>query len=148
MNFFHQGRVVMSIKSDKTHPSINTHPFAHILGTCALIFSGCSLFTVYPNGIPPLGDNHQSTGGRSERTQGQAKMFCLSPIVRNTSCPPSNNQCWLSDSQAIPYDTLLSTSLICNVKGLVSEAGLCVLYNSSAIKIISMHEKERGWKKI
>ena len=42
------------VKSDKTHTIINIHPLAHILDTWALIFSICALFTVYPNGIPPL----------------------------------------------------------------------------------------------
>ena len=34
-----------------THTIINIHPLAHILDICTLIFSGCVLFTVYPNGI-------------------------------------------------------------------------------------------------
>ena len=74
----HQGRVV---KSDNTHTHththtiINIHPFAHILDNCALIFNSCALFTAYPNQkITSPGDNHQSMGGQSKRTQGQAKM--------------------------------------------------------------------------
>ena len=52
-----------------------------MLDICTLIFSSCTLFAVYPNRILAVtafhhssGDNHQSTRGRSERTQGQAKM--------------------------------------------------------------------------
>ena len=37
------------VKSDKTHTqSSNIHHLAHILDICALIFSSCALFTVYP----------------------------------------------------------------------------------------------------
>ena len=40
------------VKSDKhTLTIINIHPLAHILDICALIFSSCALFTVYPNRI-------------------------------------------------------------------------------------------------
>ena len=42
----HQGGVVMS--SQITHTIINIHPLVHILNICALIFSSCALFTVYP----------------------------------------------------------------------------------------------------
>ena len=38
------------VKSDNTQSS-NIHPLAHILDICALIFSSCALFTVYPNRI-------------------------------------------------------------------------------------------------
>ena len=67
------------MSSQITHTqSSNMHPLAHILDTCALIFSSCALFTVYPNRIPRApGDNHLVTGGRSERTQGQVKMAGL-----------------------------------------------------------------------
>ena len=74
----HHGGVVMS--SQITHRHIIIHPLAHILDICALIFSSCALFTVFSNRImytasnPSTGDNHQSTEGRSERTQGQGKM--------------------------------------------------------------------------
>ena len=37
------------VKSDNTHTLSNIHPLAHILDICALIFSSCALFTVYPN---------------------------------------------------------------------------------------------------
>ena len=74
----YQGRVVMSSQIAHTQ-SFNKHPLAHILDTSALIFSSCALLQFTPtascDGIPPsTGDNHQSTGGRSERTQGWAKM--------------------------------------------------------------------------
>ena len=40
------------VKSDNTHTIIIIiHPLAHTLGTCALIFNSCALFTVYPNRI-------------------------------------------------------------------------------------------------
>ena len=39
------------VKSDYTHTIINTHPLAHIIGTCTLIFSSCGHFSVYPNCI-------------------------------------------------------------------------------------------------
>ena len=39
------------VKSDNTHTIIQIHPLTHILDTCALIFSSCALFTVYPNSI-------------------------------------------------------------------------------------------------
>ena len=41
-------------------------PLAHILNTCAWLFSRCGL---YPNRII-----HQNDRGRDERTQGQARM--------------------------------------------------------------------------
>ena len=68
------------MSSQVTHKqSSNKHPLAYILGTCALIFSSWGIFTVLsqpPHGTashPSPGDNHQSTGGRSEGTQGQVK---------------------------------------------------------------------------
>ena len=74
----HQGRVVMSSQITHTQ-SPNIHPLAHIHDTQALIFSSCTPF--YSLSLPhhitaslPSPDiNHQSTGGRSERTQCQAK---------------------------------------------------------------------------
>ena len=45
----HKGGVVMP--SRITHTIINIHPLAHILDICAMIFSSCSLFAVYPNRI-------------------------------------------------------------------------------------------------
>ena len=40
------------VKSDNTHTqSSNKNPLAQILDTCALIFSSCARFTVYPNRI-------------------------------------------------------------------------------------------------
>ena len=57
-----QGGVVMS--SEITHAqSSNIHSLAHILDTCALIFSSCALFKVYPTPLQVI----------TERTQGQAK---------------------------------------------------------------------------
>ena len=41
----------MSSQITHTHTIINIHHLAHILDICALIFSSCSLFTVYPNRI-------------------------------------------------------------------------------------------------
>ena len=74
-------RRVSHVKSDNTHTMIHIHPLAHILDICALIFNSCTQFTMYPIRINHAtashqspGDNHQSTGGRSERTQGQAKI--------------------------------------------------------------------------
>ena len=46
----HQGGVVMSSQITDTQSSI-IHPLAHILDICALVFSSCALFTVYPNRI-------------------------------------------------------------------------------------------------
>ena len=97
-----------------SHTIINMHPLAHKFDICALIFSICALFSVYPNhiscsGIPPLTTwyNHQSTGGRSERTQDQAKMVAwnsfsyicipglstLSDISRIDAQPPPSFLC-------------------------------------------------------
>ena len=45
----HQGGLVIS--SQITNTIINIHPLAHILDICALIFSSCAFFTVYPNRI-------------------------------------------------------------------------------------------------
>ena len=39
------------VQSDNTHTIINIHPLACILDICALIFSSCAIFTVYPNRI-------------------------------------------------------------------------------------------------
>ena len=47
MIFSHHRGVVMSSQITQTQSS-NIHPLAHILDTCALIFSSCDLFTVYP----------------------------------------------------------------------------------------------------
>ena len=47
---FHQGGVVMSRQITLTK-SPNIHPYAQIPSTCFLIFTSCSLFTVYPNCI-------------------------------------------------------------------------------------------------
>ena len=68
------------VKSDNTHIIINIHTLAHILD----IFHLDSLYfrpfyrLSQPHHVtasnPSPGDNHQSTGGRSDRTQGQAKM--------------------------------------------------------------------------
>ena len=53
-------------------------PLGNIIDICALIFSCCAIFTVQPHHVtashPSPGDNHQSTRGRSERTQAQANM--------------------------------------------------------------------------
>ena len=67
------------VKSDKTHTVIKIHPLAHILDAWALIFSSCAFYSLsQPHhvtaSVPSPCDNHQSTGGRSDRTQGQAKM--------------------------------------------------------------------------
>ena len=45
----HQGGVVMP--SDNTHTIIKIHPLSNLLDTWALIFSSCTIFTVYPNRI-------------------------------------------------------------------------------------------------
>ena len=77
-NFLPAPRKRSHVKSDNAH--IVIHPLAHILDTCALIFSSCALFCSLSqphhvtSSLPSLCDNHQSTGGRSERTQCQAKM--------------------------------------------------------------------------
>ena len=68
------------MSSQMTHiQSSNTHPLAHILDTCALIFCSCANFSLsQPHhvtaSLPSPGDNHQNTGGLSDRKQGQAKM--------------------------------------------------------------------------
>ena len=73
----HQGVVVMS--SLTTHTVIKIHPLAHILDTWALIFSSypfhslSQLHHVMVSLSSPC-DNHQRTGGHSERTPCQAKM--------------------------------------------------------------------------
>ena len=46
-----QGRRGSHDKSDNTHTIINIHPLAHILNICALVFSRCAIFKVYPNPI-------------------------------------------------------------------------------------------------
>ena len=65
----------------RTHTqSSNIHSLAHILDSCAFIFSSCDLFTVYVTTLHPSpGDNHQ-TAGLYERTQGQAKMAAWNSI--------------------------------------------------------------------
>ena len=37
------------VKSDNTQTIINIHPLAHMLDICAMIFSSCAIFTIYPN---------------------------------------------------------------------------------------------------
>ena len=75
----HHGGVVMS--SQITHmKSSNIHPLAHILDIWALIFSSCAIFSlpqphlVTASHLPP-GDNHQSTGGLSKKSQGTWNSF-------------------------------------------------------------------------
>ena len=46
----HKLRVVMSSQITPTQSS-SIHPFAHMLDTCALIFSSCTIFTIFPNRI-------------------------------------------------------------------------------------------------
>ena len=74
----HQGGVVMS--SQITHTQSSTYTSKPIYLTSAPWFSVVAQFlqfipTAPCNGIPSLSRwyKHQSTGGRSERTQGQAK---------------------------------------------------------------------------
>ena len=96
-------------KWENTHTIIKIHPLTHIPDTWALIFSSCSLFTVFPQphhvtaSLPSPCDIHQSTGGRSERTQCQAKngrvkliqldmyqgspLFLIFPTVASTVIP-------------------------------------------------------------
>ena len=65
----------------------NLYPLAHILRIGSLIFSSCTLFTVYPNCImkrhptPLWVMIHQSVGGWSKTTQGQAKMSTWNIII-------------------------------------------------------------------
>ena len=47
----YQGGVDISSQIIHTHTVIKIHLLAHILDTCALIFSSCAIFTVYPNRI-------------------------------------------------------------------------------------------------
>ena len=83
----HQGGVVMSsqITQLNTHTVFKCrHPIAYISTLhLHLDFHKVPHLTVYPNRImlpfvtashPSPGDNHQCTGGWSERTLGQAKM--------------------------------------------------------------------------
>ena len=80
----HQGMVVMSSRITHTQSS-NIHLLAHILDTGILIFSSSALFSCATASCkashPSLGDNHQSTEGRSERTQGQAKIATWNSIM-------------------------------------------------------------------
>ena len=76
-----RARVVMTsqITHTHTHTVINIHPIAQILDSWALIFSRRRFYSLsQPHhvtaSLPSSGDNHQSSEGRSERTQGQAKM--------------------------------------------------------------------------
>ena len=74
----HQGGLVMSSQITRTQWS-NIYLLAHILDTCPLIFSSCTLFSLFlPHHVMAShhspGDHHQSMGGRSERTPGQTKM--------------------------------------------------------------------------
>ena len=66
------------VKIDNTHTIINIHPLAHILDIAKIFTSLSQPHHVTAFHISP-GDNHQSTGGQSERMQGQAKM-----AVRNS----------------------------------------------------------------
>ena len=51
--FLHHREVVMSSQTTQAQSS-NMHPLTHILDTCALIFSSCTVFTLYPNQIKLL----------------------------------------------------------------------------------------------
>ena len=65
----HHVRVVISNQITYTQSSTHTPRFSVV----ALLLQ--FIPTASCNGIPPsTGDNHQSTGERSERTQGQAKI--------------------------------------------------------------------------
>ena len=70
----HQGEVVMS--SQNTHTVINIHPLAHLSLDFQLLrpFHSLSQPHQVTASLPSPCDNHQSTGGRSERTQCPAKM--------------------------------------------------------------------------
>ena len=74
----HQGAVVMSSQIAHTQLS-NVHLLAHIFDTCSLIFCISANFYILSQSHhvtasnPSPGDNQQSTGRRSERTQGQTK---------------------------------------------------------------------------
>ena len=120
-----QGRVVMSSQISDT--IINIHPLAHILDTCALMFSSCALFysLFHPNQVtathPSPVDNHQSTRGRSERTESQAKMAVthvtnepglstLSDLSRIGAQPPLSFLCWPRPSSHHP-SSLTSVSV-------------------------------------
>ena len=50
-NFLPAPRRGSHVKLDNTNTIINIHPLAHILDICALMFSSCALFTVFPNRI-------------------------------------------------------------------------------------------------
>ena len=75
----HQGGVVMSSQIKNTHSHQDTPLSRH---TCHLSLDFLYLRPFYslsqPHhvtaSLPSPCDNYQSTGGRSERTQGQAKM--------------------------------------------------------------------------
>ena len=102
----HKEGVVMS--SQITHTIIiNIHHLAHILDICALILTSCLFFSLsQPHHVtashPSPGDNHQSTGGRSERTQVVRKnsfsyivpgLSALSDLSRIDSKPPPSFFC-------------------------------------------------------
>ena len=72
----HHGGIVMSSQITITQSS-NTHPLAHIQGTCALISSSCAIFTVYqkPHQVtashPSLGDNPPERGRAVRKNAGK-----------------------------------------------------------------------------
>ena len=76
----HQGWVVMPSQITHIHTIIKIHPLAHLLDSWASIFSSLPFFYILSQphhvttSLPSPGDNHQITGGRSERTRCQAKM--------------------------------------------------------------------------
>ena len=85
----HQGGVIMSGQIMHTR-LYNIHPLAHMLGTCAFIFSSRALFTVYLNCIivciSPLSRlNHQSEGGWSEGRRNLANWL---HITQSSACAP------------------------------------------------------------
>ena len=107
-----QGGVVMSSQITHTHTIINIHPLAHML----------HIHVTASNHSP--GDNHTSTGGRSERTQGKQKwpsethsvtdvpgLSTLSDLSRIDGQPPPSFLCCPKPPSHHP-SSLTSVSLV------------------------------------
>ena len=69
-DFFSPPRRGSHVKSDNTQTIINNHPLAHILDICALIFSSCAFFTVYPTPLRVI-TTRARVGGRKEHRAKQ-----------------------------------------------------------------------------
>ena len=119
------------VKSDNTHTINNIHSLAQILDIYALIFSSCAIFSLsQPHHVtashPSPDDNHQSTGGRSERIQGQAKMAAGSSFsyvctralhsFRSFAQPPPSFLCCQRGPSRHPSQSLYTKGSYCIVR--------------------------------